>query len=213
MESIWNTYGMVPSICNPWTGPCGFHGISNEFELQIHVLFRMDSMEANSVDKPIKWAVKNSVRVRNRTLDLVNTSRVQMRERSNSWTIWPLKDSKFPSISRALDWSCPKRTSANADARFGRHQQSTTLFLNHHHHPQTPPPLNTDDTVSADGDNAQRCHHAQWVVRALTLTDIHPSCHVTVSDEKPDAREMWNVRRVRWTDAWTPKQTHTHTQP
>ena len=78
MESIWNTYGMVPSICNPWTGPCGFHGISNEFELQIHVLFRMDSMEAKSVDKPIKWAAKNSVSVRNRTLDLVNVSRVQV---------------------------------------------------------------------------------------------------------------------------------------
>ena len=27
--------------------------------------------------------------------------------------------------------------------------------------------------------------------------------------EKPDAREMRNVRRARWTDAWTPKQTHT----
>ena len=29
--------------------------------------------------------------------------------------------------------------------------------------------------------------------------------------EKPDAREMRNVRRARWTDAWTPKQTQTHT--
>ena len=31
------------------------------------------------------------------------------------------------------------------------------------------------------------------------------------SIEKPDACEMRNVRRTRWTDAWTPKQTHTHT--
>ena len=23
----------------PWTGPCGFHGISDKFELQIHVLY------------------------------------------------------------------------------------------------------------------------------------------------------------------------------
>ena len=27
--------------------------------------------------------------------------------------------------------------------------------------------------------------------------------------EKPDAHEMRNVRHARWTDAWTPKQTHT----
>ena len=45
MESIWNAYGMVPSICSPWTGPYGFHGISSKFILQIHVLFHMDSME------------------------------------------------------------------------------------------------------------------------------------------------------------------------
>ena len=59
MESIWNAYEMVPSICKPWTGPCGFHGISNEFKLQIHVLFHMDSM-----DKPINWAIKNSGNIR-----------------------------------------------------------------------------------------------------------------------------------------------------
>ena len=29
--------------------------------------------------------------------------------------------------------------------------------------------------------------------------------------EKPGARGMRNVRRTRWTDAWAPKQTHTHT--
>ena len=153
-------YGMVPSICNPWTGPCGFHGISNEFDLQIHVLFCMDSMEANSVDKPIKWAVKNSVSIRNQTLDLVHVSCVQVWEHSNSWAIRPLKDIKLPSISCALHWSRPKWTSANADARSGCHQQSTTLFLSHHHHPRTSPP-NTDNTVSSDGNNAQRCHHAQ----------------------------------------------------
>jgi hypothetical protein len=48
MESIWNVHGIVHSIWIPWTGPCGFHGISNEFvvyKLQIHVLFHKDSME------------------------------------------------------------------------------------------------------------------------------------------------------------------------
>jgi hypothetical protein len=48
MESIWNVHGMVHSIWIPWTGPCGFHGISNEFviyKLQIPVLFHKDSME------------------------------------------------------------------------------------------------------------------------------------------------------------------------
>ena len=37
--------------------------------------------------------------------------------------------------------------------------------------------------------------------------------HNQSASEKPDAREMRNVRRARWIDAWTPKQTHTHTQP
>jgi len=52
----WNPYGLFfgwqPShffipypLWIPWTGPYGFHGISNEFELQIHVLFHKDSME------------------------------------------------------------------------------------------------------------------------------------------------------------------------
>jgi hypothetical protein len=70
MESIWNIPGSVKTSHQlrdlhvdvhvrawiPWTGPCGFHGISDEFgiyQLQFHVLFHgtvhgtvhMDSME------------------------------------------------------------------------------------------------------------------------------------------------------------------------
>ena len=38
------------------------------FTLQIHVLFHMDSMEQSTVDKYIKYIVKNSANIKNQTL-------------------------------------------------------------------------------------------------------------------------------------------------
>ena len=88
MESIWTSswtaYGRHHSIgipygfhsgygkikwlgCQPKNGPCPVHGMS----------------PLNSMEKPIKWAVKNSVNVRIQTLDLVKMSRVQAEQRSN----------------------------------------------------------------------------------------------------------------------------------
>ena len=60
-----------------------------------------------------------------------------------------LEDNTLPSLNRALGLSCPKRTSANTNAQFGRHQQSTTFFLYHCHHP-TSLPNNTDNKVPSD---------------------------------------------------------------
>ena len=48
--------------------PCGLHGISNEFTLQIHVLLHKDSMEQSTVEKHIKCVVKNSANIKNQTL-------------------------------------------------------------------------------------------------------------------------------------------------
>ena len=141
----------------------GIHGISNEFISQIHVLFHMDSMEqwtSNSVEKLIKWAIKNTIIVRNRTLNFADMSCVQVGEHSSSWTMHLLKGYKLPSLNCALDWSCPKRTSAIADARFRCNQQSRQLILNHHHHPQSSP-NDTYNMVSSDGDNVQCCHPLQ----------------------------------------------------
>ena len=67
MESIWIPYGMHHSI----NILCGFHGISNELTLQIHVLFHMVSMEestSNSMENPLKvlsiivstWRIEHS---------------------------------------------------------------------------------------------------------------------------------------------------------
>ena len=44
MDSIWTVHGMVHSMDRSMESPYGFHGISNEFQLQIHVLFHMESM-------------------------------------------------------------------------------------------------------------------------------------------------------------------------
>ena len=66
---------------------------------------------------------------------------------------------------------------------------------------------------------------ATWTCLIATLglhehVDFHcgliPHCEFETSSicncgEKPDAHEMRNVRCARWTDAWTSKQTHTHT--
>ena len=60
-DSTWNAYGIVPSICSPWTGPYGFHGSSSDFILHIHVLFHMDSMEestSNSMENPLNGLSK-----------------------------------------------------------------------------------------------------------------------------------------------------------
>ena len=48
--------------------PFRFHGVSNEFTLQIHVLFHKDSMEESTVEKHIKCVVKNSANIKNQTL-------------------------------------------------------------------------------------------------------------------------------------------------
>ena len=69
MESIWN--GPFHGHSMSWSMwiPCGFHGISNEFTLQIHVLFHMDSMEestSNSVENPLNGLSK-----------IVSTSRIE----------------------------------------------------------------------------------------------------------------------------------------
>jgi hypothetical protein len=45
MDSIWTVHGMVHSMDWSMDSPYGFHGISNEFQLQIHVLFHMESMD------------------------------------------------------------------------------------------------------------------------------------------------------------------------
>ena len=66
---LWSPYGMDHSMDIPCPGPCGFHGISNEFTLQIHVLFHMDSMEestSNSVENPLNGLSK-----------IVTTSRIE----------------------------------------------------------------------------------------------------------------------------------------
>ena len=137
MESICNVFWLVTqpffhsiptmeSIRN-------VHGISNEFILQIYVLFHMDSLEesiSNSTEKPIKWAVKNSANGINWTLDFVDVSHGPVQGCSSSWTMQPLKDTKFPFINHALYWSGPKWMLANAHAQFGHHQQFRQLFLN-----------------------------------------------------------------------------------
>jgi len=59
--------------------PYGFHGISNGFQLQIHVLFHKDSMEHSTWNSPsgfhgilcestLKCVVKNNVNIKNQTL-------------------------------------------------------------------------------------------------------------------------------------------------
>ena len=62
--SLWSPYGMDHSI----DIPCGFHAISNEFTLQIHVLLHKDSMEQSTVEKHIKCVVKSSANIKNHTL-------------------------------------------------------------------------------------------------------------------------------------------------
>ena len=72
----------------PCPGPCGFHGISNEFKLQIHVLFHVDSMEestSNSMENPLKGLSK-----------MVSTSRI---EQSTPQHINVCKDRAFLPLS------------------------------------------------------------------------------------------------------------------
>ena len=85
--------------------------------------FHMDSMEeptSNSMENSIKWAIKNTITIRNRTLDFGDVAHAPALKHCNSWTMRLLKDNEHPSLNHALDWSCPKRTLGNANARFGR---------------------------------------------------------------------------------------------
>ena len=115
-----------------------------------------------SMKKPIKWAVKNSANGINWTLNFVNMSHGQAQGCSNSWTMQPLKDTKFPFINHALYWSGPNWMLANANARFGHHQPFRQLFLNttiiHKAHPIT---HDTNNMISSDSDNTQCCHCVQ----------------------------------------------------
>ena len=59
-ESIRKIHGTVHSICILWTGPCGIHGISNIFILQIYVLFHLDFMEASTVARQKSCTTQNN---------------------------------------------------------------------------------------------------------------------------------------------------------
>ena len=72
-----------------------------------------------------------------------------------------------------MAWPRPNRTSANANARFGRRQQPTTLFLNNHHHPLCPTPPATTLT--------NRRHHPP----SSSTTDQPPPQHA-IPPEQPD---------------------------
>ena len=80
-----------------------------------------------------------------------------------------------------------------------------------------PHPTNTNANDNNDhhhkGPTAHQYPQDEQQWHAMTTTQHDDTSMMRTNDEKPDAREMRNVRCARWTDAWTPKQTHTHTQP
>ena len=161
MESIWNTYGMVPSICNPWTGPCGFHGISNEFELQSMYYSIWIPWKQIPWINPLNGLSKivSALEIKHSTLSTHHV--VKSENVLTAGLFYCYKILNFPQLVVLWTGHAQSKHWQMLMLDFGRHQQSTMLFLNHHHHPQTPPPPNTDDTVSSDSDNTQRCHHAQ----------------------------------------------------
>ena len=71
-----------------------------------------------------------------------------------------------------------------------------------------------------EGDLAFILVPKPWYPRCPLCPQYCPKCprfprcrslSPSLPNEKPDAHEMRNVRRARWTDVWTPKQTHTYT--
>ena len=140
MEFIWNTYGMVPSICNPWTGPCGFHGISNEFELQSMYYSIWIPWKQIPWINPLNGLSKivSALEIKHSTLSTHHV--VKSENVLTAGLFYRYKILNFPQLvvlwtghAQSKHWQMPMLD-------FGRHQQSTMLFLNHHHHPQSPPP-------------------------------------------------------------------------
>ena len=157
LEFIWKTYGI---ICNPWTGPCGFHGISNEFELQSMYYSIWIPWKQIPWINPLNGLSKivSALDIKHSTLStchVFKSENVLTAGLSDCYKIL-----NFPQL--VVLWTghtqseCRQTPVLDLGAINNRQCSSSTTTIIHEL-----PTLNTDDTMLSDGDNAQRCHHAQ----------------------------------------------------